>query len=294
MSKQLFSNNAVSTLSGTLPQGGTTLVCASGQGSRFPAPGPNEFFLLTIYTKDTYANEQEVEVVKVTSRTDDVLTIERDVELLTGNVGGFAYNNSVNATFLELRWTAMGASNILQKNENLADLPSIPTALTNLGIQASIQNSDYLTLGTVAGVDVITAVADPAPAAYQAGQTFRFISAGANTANGVTLNINGLGAKAIKKASALGPVDLVIGDIPAAGIVLQLTYDGTQFQVISGAGSGGGATGGSGDKAMFENDITILHDYTITTGKNAMSAGPITVADGAAITVPNGSVWSIV
>lgn len=294
MSKQIFANNAVSALSGVLPQGGTTLVCTSGHGSRFPSPAAGEHFLLTIYTKDTYAVEQEIEVVKVTSRVADVMTIVRDVESLTGNVGGNAYNSSVSTAYLELRWTAMGAASMLQLSENLADLASIPAALTVLGIPESIQNSEYETLGTVAGVNVVTAVATPALAAYVAGQTFRFVSAGANTIDGVTLNINGLGAKAVKKASAAGPVDLVIGDIPAAGIVLQLTYDGTQFQVISGAGSAGGATGASGDKAFFENDMVVAHDYTITAGKNAMSAGPITINNGVTVTVPNGSTWSIV
>jgi len=294
MIKQIFANNAVSTLSGVLPQGGTILVCSTGQGSRFPTPAADEFFLLTIFTKDSYALEQEIEVVKVTARVGDVLTIERDVEDLTGNAGGNAYNSSVSTAYLELRWTALGAANMLQRDANLADLASIPAALGVLGLPAAIQNSTYETLGTVSGVDVITAVAAPTLSGYVAGQTFRFLSAGANTVNGVTLNINGLGAKAIKKASAAGPVDLVIGDIPAAGIALQVTYDGTQFQIISGAGASGGATGGSGDKVFFENDQTVEHNYTITTGKNAMSAGPVTIADGVDVVIPDGSTWTII
>jgi len=35
-------------------------------------------------------------------------------------------------------------------------------------------------------------------------------------------------------------------------------------------------------------------NYTITSGKNAMSAGPITIDTGVAVTVPTGSVWTIV
>lgn len=45
---------------------------------------------------------------------------------------------------------------------------------------------------------------------------------------------------------------------------------------------------------LYENDATISADYTITSGKNAMSAGPITVASGITVTVPSGSVWTIV
>ena len=57
---------------------------------------------------------------------------------------------------------------------------------------------------------------------------------------------------------------------------------------------GGGAVGGGTDEVFYENDITVTSDYTITTGKNAMSAGPITIADGVAVTIPPGSTWSIV
>jgi hypothetical protein len=43
-----------------------------------------------------------------------------------------------------------------------------------------------------------------------------------------------------------------------------------------------------------ENDTTIAANYTITTGKNAMSAGPITISTGVTVTVPTGSVWTVV
>ena len=134
MAKQLFANNATSMLSGILTQGGTALVCSNGEGNRFPSPAADEYFLLTIYTKDSYANEQKVEVVKVTSRTGDTLMIERDVELLTGQSGGYAYNGNTEQVYLELRWTAGGAGNVLQASDNLASLASALDARTNLGL----------------------------------------------------------------------------------------------------------------------------------------------------------------
>ena len=48
------------------------------------------------------------------------------------------------------------------------------------------------------------------------------------------------------------------------------------------------------DKVFYENDIGVSQSYTITTGKNAMSAGPITLAANVVVTIPNGSVWSVV
>lgn len=56
----------------------------------------------------------------------------------------------------------------------------------------------------------------------------------------------------------------------------------------------GGATGAGTDRVFYENDQTVNTNYTISTNKNAMSAGPITVANGITVTVPNGSTWTIV
>lgn len=56
----------------------------------------------------------------------------------------------------------------------------------------------------------------------------------------------------------------------------------------------GGATGAGTDRTFYENDQTVNTSYTITSGKNAMSAGPITVADGITVTVPDGSTYTVV
>jgi hypothetical protein len=56
----------------------------------------------------------------------------------------------------------------------------------------------------------------------------------------------------------------------------------------------GGATGAGTDRTFYENDQSVNTNYTISTNKNAMSAGPITVANGVTVTVPNGSTWTIV
>lgn len=57
---------------------------------------------------------------------------------------------------------------------------------------------------------------------------------------------------------------------------------------------GGGATGGGSDEIFWENGQTVTTNYTITTGKNAGTFGPITVDSGVTVTVPSGSVWTVV
>lgn len=66
-------------------------------------------------------------------------------------------------------------------------------------------------------------------------------------------------------------------------------YNGTSWGSV-----GGGATGGSGDEVFIENGQTVTADYTLTAGKNAVSAGPITVNSGVTVTIPSGQTWVIV
>ena len=65
-------------------------------------------------------------------------------------------------------------------------------------------------------------------------------------------------------------------------------YDGSNWGQLGGAG------GSAGDGVFYENDTNVTASYTITTNKNAMSAGPITINNGVTVTVPTGSVWTVV
>ena len=75
---------------------------------------------------------------------------------------------------------------------------------------------------------------------------------------------------------------------PSSGIV---TYfgDGSQLTGV------GGAVGGATTNAVFyENDNSVDVSYTITSGKNAMAAGPIEIKSGVTVTVPSGSFLTII
>ena len=87
-----------------------------------------------------------------------------------------------------------------------------------------------------------------------------------------------------------------------SGIITSLNFVGTgnTFAVAGGkvdisiAGGAGGAVGAGTDKVFYENDISVAQNYTISSGKNAMSAGPITLAASVTVTIPSGSVWTVV
>ena len=66
-------------------------------------------------------------------------------------------------------------------------------------------------------------------------------------------------------------------------------YDGSQWVPFS-----AGAKGGGTDQVFYENGTAVTTDYTISTGFNAISGGPITIGAAATVTIPSGSVWSVV
>jgi len=85
------------------------------------------------------------------------------------------------------------------------------------------------------------------------------------------------------------------------------TNAGSNGQVLAGNGagvlsyvdqSGGGAVGGGSDKLFMENGTTMTTNYTLGTEFgatcNALSAGPITINAGVTLTIPSGSVYTVV
>jgi len=92
---------------------------------------------------------------------------------------------------------------------------------------SQVQSGSTNTYITAAGADTITGTVTPTLTAYTTGQQFSFVAAGTNT-TAVTLNIDGVGAKAVTRA---GTTALAAGDI-LTGQVALVEYDGTQFQLL--------------------------------------------------------------
>lgn len=70
-----------------------------------------------------------------------------------------------------------------------------------------------------------------------------------------------------------------------------------QFEGFNGSlwsSVGGGATGGGPDRVFMENDSVITTNYTISTNRNAVTAGPVVVNNSVTVVVPSGSTWVIV
>lgn len=51
---------------------------------------------------------------------------------------------------------------------------------------------------------------------------------------------------------------------------------------------------GGGNQAIFVNQTTATANYTIATGTNGFSVGPVTTANGVSITVSSGQSWVVI
>ena len=92
-----------------------------------------------------------------------------------------------------------------------------------------------------------------------------------------------------------------VTNIDAIGIITARAGINVTGGTITGDGSGltglpaGAPVGGaSTNTVFFENDNSVDVSYTISSGKNAMAAGPIAIKSGVTVTVPSGSFLTIV
>ena len=73
-----FTNNAISTLASGITDSATSITVASGDGSKFPSLTGSEYFRATLIDASN-----NLEIVKVTARSSDVLTVTRAQESTT-------------------------------------------------------------------------------------------------------------------------------------------------------------------------------------------------------------------
>ena len=129
----------------------------------------------------------------------------------------------------------------------------------------------------------------PAPAitAYTVGQRFTFKAVNANT-TASTINVNSLGAKDIKKNSTLA---LDAGDI-RAGQIVEVEYDGTNFQMISPFGNTavGTVITGETDQSQATSNGTQAVGEANATSKASIIAEKFTAG---ATSIKGAKLWKI-
>lgn len=225
----------------------------------------------------------------------------------SGTVAAATLSGAVSATTLTASGTITGNGNWVLGNAdtdtitptasfvNGAALKSAKTATNTLALAAyDVDGAAYTNLVT------LTASNAPTLALTSTGVgTINNMSVGATTAStGAFTNFTASGTASF---TSTGAVKVPVGTTaqqptPSTGMIRYNSTNG-QFEgyyASTWGQIGGGATGGGADQVFVLNDQLVTADYTVPTGKNASSAGPITINTGITVTVSTDSTWVIV
>ena len=87
---------------------------------------------------------------------------------------------------------------------------------------------------------------------------------------------------------------LLIGNSTGNTLTKATLTAGTNITITNAAGAITiAASGGGGSSTILENEQVIAADYTISSAKNGLSVGPVTVNTGIAVTVGTGQKWLV-
>ncbi len=224
------------------------------------------------------------------NQTDDpIFEVDQQLGFITIPTGSIAFD-------LLSDTTPQLGGNLDVNGNTITGLPTSPSATTEATSKAYVDAGDATNAGNITtnATNIATNVTNIAA---------RLPLAGGTMTGNIVFNSGQTIAGYTPRTSATGSSTLSVGTTaqrdgsPAAGMI---RYNSTlgQFEGYGSAwgaiGGGGGATGGGSDTWAVEHDNTITQSYTISTGKNVVSAGPLTVNSGATVTVPSGSNWVIV
>ena len=104
--------------------------------------------------------------------------------------------------------------------------------------------------------------------------------------------LSGIDASALKFGAATKVQATNTGAV-VTGILTATSFSGDGSS-LSNLPAGAPVGGASTNTVFFENDKAVAVNYQVTSTKNAMSAGPIAINAGIAVTVPSGCAWTIV
>jgi hypothetical protein len=251
---------------GTYTASGTTLTRtvteSSNAGSAISLSGTAVVFLSGGAEELQRAADMDQGVATTDSPTFAALTT-------TGNInpGGTVDGRDVAADGTKLDGIEAGADVTDTANVTAAGA-LMDSEVTNLAAVKAFDPTDYATAAQGALADSAT----------QPGDNISTLTNDSGYLTGIT-------GQSIKNLS-----DVYSSMTPTDGQVL--TYDTTNGWQAETAAAG--ATGGGTDQIFWENGQTVTTNYTITNGKNAMSAGPITINSGVTVTVGAGEVWTVV
>lgn len=260
MAKQLFGNNASSLLAASISDSDLTIQVANGFGELFPNPGADEYFLVTLEN-----DNGDIEIVKVTSRTADLLIVPPGGR---GQEGTSAQSWTNGQTRVELRLTRGTMETFIQRGGDAmeGDLNMDGNNLIDAKLTGA---STQILAGEIVDVPLRGATGD-------SSNEIRVPTDGSRaTAGGSAILVEGDTQRVAQAAFVVGQVIMWYGsadNIPP-GWALCNGQNGTpdlrnRFIVGAGDDYSLGATGGSASGVTSPSGA---HTHTTTSGPHALT-----------------------
>lgn len=256
-----LSNNAFGTLAASITSSATSITLTTGQGARFPSLGAGDYFYATLI--DTSNN---LEIVKCTARSTDVLTVVRAQESTTAR----AYSTGDR---IEIRLTAqtfidavneIGPTQVSDEANTSTGYFALPSGTT--AQRPASPTGNMIRKNTTTGY---IEYYDPA--------TSSWIGLGAFAATGGT-----------ETTYSSGGIDYKVHTFTSSG-TFQVTAGAknVDYLVIAGGGGGGRPYSGAGGAGGYiESNVSLnVGTYTVTVG----AGGAGTTGDGVSAPGANGS-----
>jgi hypothetical protein len=245
-------------------------------------------------------------------------TVTANGVLLTGNTGTVTSVAASAGTGISVSGSPITSSGTLTITNTAPDQTVALTAGTGISVSGTYPSFTVTNTSPSSG-GTVTSVTGTAPVVSSGGTTPAISMAAATgsvdgyltSTDWTTFNSKG----SVTSVAASVPSFLSVAGSPiTTSGTIAISYSGTALPVANG-GTGVTSVGTAGNvltsngtawvssapvssnitaQGLFENANTISANYTIGTNNNAVSAGPITVASGVTVTVPSGSVWTIV
>ena len=188
--------------------------------------------------------------------------------------------------------------NYLVASESVVEVP-VPAADTvddriDL-VVLRVLDSDAGVVGDEAQVELIQGTPAPVPVVPSVPNTAIALAQVLVQANVIAILNADITDLRTQAESALAP-PLDLGDLQDVDVASPsdgqaLVYDSSGAEWVA---EYVGAAGSGGDQVFYENGTAVTTDYTLRTGYNAMTAGPIAIGSAVTVTIPAGQVWTIV
>jgi hypothetical protein len=214
MAQPLFTNNAATTLASGITNVATTLTVASGTGALFPSPTGSNYSYVTLIN----AAGSVLEIVKLTSRSTDTLTITRAQEGTTASA--FSTGDKV-----ELRVTAAGMTD----------------TFNNGGVQSATAVA-----GTGISIGSVTTTGAATHTINNTGVTSVTVSPGTGMSGGGTVTTTGTVTLTNAGVTSVTAGTGISVSASTGGVTITNTASGTVTSVATGNGLSGGTITGSG------------------------------------------------